>query len=300
MAAPSPYLGLHLDHRIAPGEDAHLAGTIAEILARPCFAQLTRVAAQFRDRDPSYQSKHPSSIAGALGTPAAIAVVLDCGRRDDPTATVRICTRRHLRTPPPLPASASSTASPSPSPSPISPPSALAPHADLSATSPHTDPSPPFLASIFVVPAPRADAPAILDAFVDLAAALQAVAGYIAVEPDHDRAHRAALAQSPSREDVRDHYRRTQERRAHSWYDRAIDAQLAGPEWGILLGPRHLGRIAPDPACFPVIRDAGAAKLALLSASPADALEPPFERRLDAARQALAPLLMDVSTVPVL
>ena len=262
MAAPSPYLGLHLDHRIAPGDDERLASTLAELLARPCFAPLTRVAAQLRDRDPSYQPKHLASITAALQAPAAVAIVLDCGRRDDPCATARICTRRHPRTP-------------------------------------HAAAKPPFLASVFVVPAHRADAPAILDAFVELAAMLQAVAGYIAVEPDHDRAHRAALAQSPSREDVRDHYRRAQERRAHAWYDRAIDAQLAGPEWGIVLGPRHLGRLAPDPACFPVIRDAGAAKLALLSASPADALEPHFERRLDAARQALAPLLMDVSTVPV-
>ncbi|HWO20961.1 MAG TPA: hypothetical protein VNO30_19475 [Kofleriaceae bacterium] len=263
MATPAPYLGLHLDHRFAPIEDEHLTGTLVEILARPCFAALTRVAAQFRDRDPSYQPKHPASIASALRSPAAIAIVLDCGRRDDPTATARICTARPPRTP-------------------------------------HTAAARPFLASVVVVPARRADAPAILDAFVDLAAALQAVAGYIAVEPDHDRAHRAALAQAPSREDVRDHYRRAQERRAHAWYDRAIDAQLAGPEWGIVLGPRHLGRLAPDPACFPVIREAGAAKLALLSTSPADALEPHFERRLDAARQALAPLLMDVSTVPVL
>lgn len=272
MAAASPVLGLHLDHRAAPGEDEHLAKALAEILARPCFAPLTRVTAQFRDRDPSYQPTHPATIAGSLLAPAAIAAVLDCGRRrDEPIATARVSTGRWLPTP-------------------------------------TGDMTPPCFVSTVVVPAPRADAPAIIDAFVDLAAALGALAGYIAVEPDHDRAHRAALAQTPSREDFRGYYRRAQERRAHSWYDRAVDAQLAGPEWGIFFGPRHLARLVPDPTCFPVIRDAGAAKLALLSESPADVLdhsvEPPFapsfERQLDAARRALAPLLMDVSAVPVL
>jgi hypothetical protein len=97
---------------------------------------------------------------------------------------------------------------------------------------------------------------------------------------------------------VPDHYRRAQERRAHSGYDRRIEAQIAGPEWGILLGPGHLALLAPT--AFPVIRDAGAGKLALLSEAPEDALAHPFERWLDAARRALAPLLMDVSAVPVL
>lgn len=263
MAAPT--LGLHLDHRVAPGEDERVAGAIAELLARPCFAPLTRVAAQSRERDPSYLPKQLAAITACLLDPTAEGVTLDCGRaREAPlVATARIRTGRHLqRWAGDIPA--------------------------------------PLLVSTVVVPAEPPHGAALLDAFVELAALLQAVAGYIAVEPDHDRAHRAALAQAPNSEDVRDHYRRSQERRAHSWYDRAVETRFAGPEWGLLFGPRHLAALAPDPACFAVIRDAGAGKLALLTAAPEDALDDLFDRRLDAARQAIEPLLMDVSAVPVL
>lgn len=260
----TPVLALHLDHRVAPGEHAALAGAIAEIFERPCFAPLARVAAQRQGRDPQYQPKDRAAIAAALLDPGAIAVVLEDERRDPPAATARICTGRQRE-------------------------------ALYAASEPR-----PLLASTVVVPAERAHAPALLDAFVDLTAALEAVAGFVAVEPDHDRARGAALGQGPSRGHVRGHYRRSQERRAHAWYDRDIEARFAGPEWGVIFGPGHLEALVPDPACFAVIRDAGAAKLALLSEAPEDALAETFERRLDAARQALAPLLMDGSRVPVL
>ena len=256
----TPVLGLHLDHRVAPGEEPRRATAIAELLERPCFASLTRVAAQSRAGDPQHRPKQRAATAESLRDPAAEAVALDCGRQGARIATARICTG---------PLDAAGVAR-------------------------------PFLTSTIAIPAAPAHTRALLDAFVELATLLQAVAGYVAVEPDHDRAHRAALAQAPSREDVRNYYRRAQERRAHCLYDRAIDTRIAGPEWGVLFGPGHLEISAPDPSAFAVIRDAGAAKLALLTEDPADALAHPFERRLDAARRALAPLLMDVSVVPVL
>jgi hypothetical protein len=260
----TPVLGLHLDHRAAAGEAAPLAEAIAEIFTRPCFGSLVRVAAQRRDGDPSYQPKDRAAIAAALLDPGAIAVVLEDERRDPPAATARICTGRQREQ-------------------------------LYAAAEPR-----PLLASTIVVPAERAHAAALLDAFVELTATLQAVAGFVAVEPDHDRARGAALGLGPSRGQVRGHYRRSLERRAHAWYDRDIEARIAGPEWGVVFGPRHLDALAPDPACFAVIRDAGAAKLALLSEDPEDALDEEFDRRLDAARQALAPILMDVARVPVL
>src|SRR5688572_16521518 len=152
----TPVLGLHLDHRVAPGEEPRRAAAIAELLDRPCFAALTRVAAQSRARDPQYQPKQRAATCDSLLDRAAEAVALDCGRRGAPVATARIRTGA---------LEAAGVAG-------------------------------PFLTSTIAIPADPAHTRALLDAFVELAVLLQAVAGYVAVEPDHDRAHRAALAQA--------------------------------------------------------------------------------------------------------
>lgn len=252
-------LALHLDHRFAPGEDAALANAVAEILARPCFGALTRVAVNVKDRDKKHQPKTASAIAEALLAPDSDAVVLDSGKQGDLVASARIWTGRHIKG--------------------------------------YDDPK-PFLASYVVIPYDLARREACIDAFVDLASALQAVAGYVAVEPDHDRAHAAAISQAPRREDVRDFPRRAQERKGHYWYDKKVGEHVSGPDWGLILGPGHLPRV-PDLSTFPLVKDAGAAKLVFLSEDPEDALREAFDERLEAARKALSPLLMDVSTVPV-
>jgi hypothetical protein len=131
-----------------------------------------------------------------------------------------------------------------------------------------------------------------------LASALKAVAGYVAVEPDHDRAHAAAISQAPRPEDVRDFPRRAQERKGHYWHDKKVGEQVSGPDWGLILGPGHLPRV-PDLSAFRLVKDAGAAKFVFLSEDPEDALRETFDERLEAARKALSPVLMDVSSVPV-
>lgn len=84
-----------------------------------------------------------------------------------------------------------------------------------------------------------------------------------------------------------------------TWYDKRVNTEISGPEWGIVLGPEHLKRIDPDPTVFPTIRNAGSSKAVFLSPDPEDVMSEAFDARLDAARKALAPLLMDVSKVPV-
>jgi hypothetical protein len=252
-------LALHLDHRLAPGEDAALANAVAEILARPCFGALTRVAINVKDRDKQHQPKTASAITESLLAPDSDAAVLDNGRKGDLIASARIWTGRHIKT--------------------------------------YDDPK-PFLKSNVVVPYDPAAREACVDAFADLASALQAVAGYVAVEKNYDRAHAAALSEAPRREDLRDFPRRAQERKGHYWYDKKVGEQVSGPDWGLILGPGHLPRV-PDLSSFPLVKDAGAAKFVFLSEDPEDALRETFDARLEAARKALAPLLMEVSAVPV-
>ena len=138
----------------------------------------------------------------------------------------------------------------------------------------------------------------IVEGFLSLATALEAFSGYICVESGWAAAEIAALGMR-RKPPPSDFPRRAQEREAHARYFERRETQIAGPEWGLFLGPGHLARVTPDPAVFPVIRDVGRGKLCLLSDNPEDALTAAFDVRLDAARQALAPILMDVSEVPV-
>ncbi|HEY4244432.1 MAG TPA: hypothetical protein VGM88_31680 [Kofleriaceae bacterium] len=253
-------LAFHIDHRVAPGHDAALATTLGEILSRPCFGALSRVGVNVKDRNKGHREISAKSIAECLLAPDSEAAVLDSGRPGALIASARIWTGRHIET--------------------------------------YDDPK-PWLASYVVIPLDAARWPALEDAFVDLTTALSAVAGYVAVERDYGHAHSAALSEAPAQGEVRDFPRRAQERKGHYWYDKKIDAQIGGPDWGLILGPGHLARVAPDPAVFVHVRDAGAAKLVFLSRDPGDAVSEAFDSRLEAARKALAPILMDTTAVPV-
>jgi hypothetical protein len=252
-------LALHLDHRLAPGEDLALANAVAAILARPCFGALSRVAINVKDRDKGHQPKTAAAIAESLLAPDSDAAVLDNGRKGDLIASAHVWTGRHIKT--------------------------------------YDDPK-PFLKSHVVIPYDPAAREACIGAFVDLASALEAVAGYVAVEKNHSRGQAAAISQAPRPEDVRDYPRRAQERKGHYWYDKEVGFQVSGPDWGLILGPGHLPQV-PDLSVFPLVKDAGSAKLVFLSEDPEDALRETFDERLEAARRALAPVLMDVSAVPV-
>ncbi|HEU4611316.1 MAG TPA: hypothetical protein VFS15_04535 [Kofleriaceae bacterium] len=188
------------------------------------------------------------------------AAVLDNGRQGELIASARIWTGRHIEN--------------------------------------YFDPK-PFLGSYVVIPYNAEQRSELIGAVADLVAALRAVAGYVTIERDYSDAHKAALGSPPDAAHVRDYPRRARERKGHYWYDKRVDVEIAGPDWGIVIGPEHLKRFARDPAVFPVIREAGASKVVCLSSDPADALTEAFDERLDAARKGLAPLLMDVSKVPV-
>ncbi len=253
-------LAAHIDHRVAPGSDSTVARSVGEILSRPCFELLARVAINIKERDKSHQPKTAAAVAASLLASGSEAAVLDNGRQGELIASARVWTGRHIET--------------------------------------YDEPK-PLLASYVVIPYNPEARTEMIDALVDLATALHAIAGYVTIERGYSDAHKAVLSSPPPAEQIRDFPRRAKERKAHYWYDKRVNAEISGPDWGIVLGPDHLKRFAPDPTVFPIIREAGASKFVFLSPDPADALTAAFDKRLDAARNALAPLLMDVSKVPI-
>jgi len=251
----------HVDHRLAPCDSPDAAVAIGEILVRPCFGSLSRVAINTRDRDVNHQGKTAAHVTACLLENTSDAAVLDNGRSGELVAMARIWTGRHIK---------------------------------------KYDEPKPFLSSYIVLPYANSQREDLLVGFVDLIRELEATAGFVSCEPDYDRAHRAAL-NKPWR--LQDHpgypRQRAQERKGHFWYGKKIDTEIAGPDWGIVLGPGHLQRLPPIGEPFAVVRDAGAAKLVQLTADPADALAHEFPQKLEEARRLLAPILMDVSHVPV-
>ena len=95
----------------------------------------------------------------------------------------------------------------------------------------------------YALPVVPADRGPFVTGVCDLAAALHAAAGFIAVEPSYALAHRAALGGSRPKERVGLSEQRFRERRGRGRFDDRLSAELAGVEWGTFLEPGHLAKI---------------------------------------------------------
>ncbi len=250
---------LRIDHR-AWLDKPEVATAIGEVLDHPSFRALRRVAYNTGVRETRHQPRTAASVKEILLSKDCDSAVLDSGRTGELTATGAIFTGRHIQ---------------------------------------HWDADKRVIDSHVIVPYDTAAPLAIVEGFSLLAVALDAFGGYLYVEPSFIRARAAVYCQAPRRHEVRDYPRRARERKAHARYAEWHETRIAGPEWGLFLGPGHLARVTPDPAVFPIIRDVGRGKLCLLSENPEDALTEAFDARLEDARRALAPILMDLSEVPV-
>lgn len=136
----------------------------------------------------------------------------------------------------------------------------------------------------------------------ELADVLDTSAGFVAIEPTTLRAYK--LASGASMPDARDGLseERRRGRRARDWKHQQIGTRLPSIEWGMFLGAGHLPRVDIE-----LLRASGAFErvisitpsLAFLrvTANPLDDLSGELERRLSQAREALRPLLMDLSDV---
>ena len=143
-----------------------------------------------------------------------------------------------------------------------------------------------------------------LDAFSRIATELAAVIGYISLEPTFSEAQCVTLGQESAetrgRADMTP--RRRRERKAQAFHIADVGQKLPAVHWGTYLSAGHLARLGvagleTSGAFHRVARLDGDMVFLQLTADPEDALRESFDDKLDAARRALAPLLIDVSGI---
>jgi hypothetical protein len=251
-----PTLAIRLEHAFIPGRDAGAAAAVAEILTRPCFADLRRVALETaKGRVMRHSATSRERVQALMQDPACDMVWMDSGRREELVATARIET-------------------------------------GLLLDAGYWDAFPAPLMSTVVVPHDASLTGARLAAFCELAVALRAMAGCTSVEMDYDMASRLINGQTPPpRKGLVQPgmtLRRLQERRSYD--QRTSDRQVPSPEWGLFLSRGHLEQVPASEleasGVFHQVRRLSDDLVFLQrTADPADALRPDFDGLLDPSAQ---------------
>lgn len=251
-------------HRISPRENAD---SIAELLTRPALGALTRMWFQVKDKERQHAEVARATLAAYLATPEAHVVGMDSGRTGELRAKAMI---------------------------------------DVSLP---YEPAPENVASLrtyVVLPYEVEAAQAVTETVLALAEVLQPVWGMLSVEPSFGIAENAALAKGPPK-DERPGYpwmtdARIRYRRAPWYFDNEIDQVIGGPEWGTLLGPKHLEKLTLEAlrssgAFFEVRSLSYGGAFLRLSEDPLDTQAERILGLVEKAREALAPVTVDVSAV---
>jgi hypothetical protein len=219
-----PTLILRLEHALVPGRDDTLVSAVAEIMTRPCFAPLKRVAFEtLNGRRMRYMKISGEVIQSYLSEPGCGVVNMDSGRHGELIAEA--CIHTGL---------------------------ALAPDYWVSYPAP--------LEPYVIVPHDPAMTTARIDAFCDLAKALHAVAGCVSTELGFRLAQRLGIGVSTHPEKILrmqpgTSMQRLRERRSYDM--RKLDREIPSPEWGLFLSrslvlqpslPRGLHRRHPFPS----------------------------------------------------
>jgi hypothetical protein len=258
-----PTLLLRLEYALVPARDATIAGTIAEIMTRPCFAPLTRAALQTR-MGRSMRHTRPSAevIQSYLSDPQCDVVEMDSGRQGDLSASALLAT-------------------------------------GLALEPDYWDVYPAPLSLQVIVPHGPVLARAHIDAFCDLAMAVQAVGGCVSVENGFRMARRVTFGRSVKSAKLVDMQpgltlRRLAERRSYDM--RTLDREVPAPEWGLFLSRGHLEKVPASSleasgVFHRVLRLSDELVFLQLTADPADALRPDFDALLDPVRRVLEPVL---------
>lgn len=256
---------VRFDHWRPPSESEETVARIAEIVQEPCFSACVRVAYDRRDspgrrgRSGGYRKKEAAVVREYLLDAQNESIHLDNGRQGELTATMRFATGAVQRE------------------------------------------GIPFYSYVAV---PWTDDEAAREtAACDLARILPAAVGAMTVGRDYKHAERFGFS-----EGLMEHRARElglSEQRHREWRGWASsllarDTEIAGPEWGLFLGPGHLAKL-PIAAlratnAFAEVRDLGESRAFLrLTDDPRDALAPDYEAHLDKAREALRPILADLT-----
>lgn len=253
---------IRLDFGLSLRDGPAAARKVGEILARPCFASLDRVSGRWKARRHKHAKLSADTITAYLLEPKYDAVSLD-NRGKELLASGEVENGYRNRT---------------------------------------TEPAATRFFAFLAIPFDDAHVAATLQGVRDLAAAIEAGAGFVALGPNHglasDVAHEGLPKAHPGLSD-----RRTRERKARPWKWDLLDTHLAGVEWGTFLGPGHLSRVEAS-----TLRASGAFQHVVevsprlvflqLTSNPADDLTEGIEQHLQRAREVLAPLLIDLSDLP--
>lgn len=261
--AATPSLAVRLDYGTPLVGSPDSARAVADVLVRPCFRELNRLSARRKDRWSKHAEPSAQTIAEYLTDASNDAISLDTRRGQELVASAEIENGVGREAAP------------------------------VSATR---------LQAYLAIPYAASDLEAVLSGICDLASALGAAAGFVALEPDYGHAHRAAVSASRPKERTGLSEQRFRERRARLRYADRIGTELAGVEWGTVLGEGHLahvdlGELGRSGAFARVLEISP--KLAYLQVSddPLEDLTDGFEAKLVLARRALAAVLMDVSAI---
>jgi hypothetical protein len=258
-------LAIRLDFGLRLVENSVAARAVADVLMRPCFGALSRIAARRKDRWSRHDKPSVDAIVSFLTDPAVDAMALDTKRGSDIVASGEV-------------------------------------------ENGVGNASAPVLAlrsiAYLAIPLVAAELDAVIGGTCDLAAAVSATAGFIALEPRYGLAHSAAIHIERPTERVGVSAQRFRERRARHRYGTRLVTELAGIEWGTFLGPGHLAKVDLDElrrsrAFARVVQVTPALAYVQVTADPMDDLTEAIEAKLISARQALAALLMDVSVISV-
>lgn len=264
LVIAQPVLTISLDYPSAPADVANKAKAevVASILMRPCFSALNCLAAR----------KNDATGPRAAPTVVRLAEYILDGAND--AISLESCGGT-------LTASAEIQRFSDP---------ASAPESSRSS------------AAYFVVPYTAKYLKSIVSSACELAAALEAVSGYIALEPRYAVAYDLASGGGGSLRRSGVSRQRSRERRGRVRHPERNATELAGVEWGMFLGPGHLRKIdlsalQASGAFARIARITPALAYLQVTATPGDDLSDQFEDHLAPARRALGTLLMDLSPV---
>ncbi len=241
--------------------DREGAHRVAEILSKGPFSALERVSGRHNDHWATYGKTTAQIIEQHLSDPTFDAVSLQTKSGSELIASAEIETSLRARTS-----------------------------------------SPTALVAYITLPVDGTETHAAILSICELAEALQTGAGFISVEPDYARAHRLAIGNSRPKERSGLSELRQRGRRARDWKSEQVGSKLATVEWGTFLGTGHLvqvdlGKLQESAAFEKVIEISPTLAYVQVTANPLADLSGELEEQLPKAREALRPLLMDISDV---
>ncbi len=260
----SPHLAIRLDHGTTISREPDVARLVAQILTRLALAVLARVSAREKDRWSKHAPATAETIEHYLTNEANDSVALDNGRAGELTASAEIESGPHLNVKAP--------------------------------------PAVRFIAYL-ALPYDAAKLEEVLTAVFDLATAIRATAGFVAVEATYGLAHRTAIGQSIPKDRVGLSAQRIAERRVRDFKSEQLDTRLAGLEWGTFVGAEvrqmlDLDELRRSGAFNRVTEVSPEIAFLQLTADPEDDLSLHADDRFTRARSLLSSVLMDTSDLP--